>query len=37
MLPGLVYCAVNNYMPMFGIVVAFKRYNVNSGIFGSPW
>jgi putative aldouronate transport system permease protein len=37
MLPGLVYFAINNYMPMFGIVVAFKRYNVNSGIFLSPW
>jgi putative aldouronate transport system permease protein len=37
MLPGLVYFAVNNYIPMFGIVVAFKRYNVNSGIYGSPW
>jgi putative aldouronate transport system permease protein len=37
MLPGLAYFAINNYMPMFGIVVAFKRYNVNSGIYGSPW
>jgi putative aldouronate transport system permease protein len=37
MLPGLAYFAVNNYIPMFGIVVAFKRYNVNSGIYGSPW
>jgi putative aldouronate transport system permease protein len=37
MLPGLAYFAVNNYTPMFGIVVAFKRYNVNSGIYGSPW
>jgi putative aldouronate transport system permease protein len=37
MLPGLVYFAINNYVPMFGIVVAFKRYNVNSGIYGSPW
>jgi putative aldouronate transport system permease protein len=37
MLPGLVYFAINNYIPMVGIVVAFKRYNVNSGIYGSPW
>jgi putative aldouronate transport system permease protein len=37
MLPGLVYFAINNYVPMFGIVVAFKHYNVNSGIYGSPW
>ncbi|MDR1970915.1 MAG: ABC transporter permease subunit [Treponema sp.] len=37
MLPALVYFVINNYIPMFGIVVAFKRYNVNSGIYGSPW
>jgi putative aldouronate transport system permease protein len=37
MLPGLVYLFINNYIPMFGIVVAFKKYNVNSGIYGSPW
>lgn len=37
MLPGLVYFFINNYIPMGGIVVAFKKYNVNDGIFGSPW
>lgn len=37
MLPGLIYLFVNNYMPMGGIVVAFKKYNVNDGIWGSPW
>lgn len=36
-LPGLVYLFINNYIPMAGIVVAFKKYNVNAGIFGSPW
>ena len=25
------------YMPMAGLVVAFKNYNVVDGIFGSPW
>lgn len=28
---------INNYMPMAGLVVAFKNYNVVDGIFGSPW
>ena len=28
MLPGLVYLFINNYMPMAGLVVAFKNYNV---------
>jgi putative aldouronate transport system permease protein len=37
MLPGLVYLVINNYIPMAGIIVAFKKYNVNSGIYGSPW
>jgi putative aldouronate transport system permease protein len=37
MVPGIIYFIINNYIPMFGIVVAFKRYNVNSGIYGSPW
>ena len=37
MLPGVVYLFINNYIPMAGIVVAFKKYNVNDGIFKSPW
>lgn len=36
-LPGIVYLLVNNYIPMIGIVLAFKNYNVRQGIFGSPW
>lgn len=36
-LPGLVYLIVNNYIPMGGIVIAFKHVNWNKGIFGSPW
>jgi len=37
LLPGIVYFIINNYIPMFGIVVAFKKYNVHDGMFGSPW
>lgn len=37
MLPGIAYLIVNNYIPMAGIVVAFKKYNANDGLFGSPW
>ncbi len=25
------------YVPMFGIIIAFKNYKYNLGIFGSPW
>jgi putative aldouronate transport system permease protein len=37
MLPGLIYLVCNNYMPMFGIAIAFKRINFAVGIFNSPW
>lgn len=36
-LPGLIYLLVNNYIPMFGILIAFKKINFREGILGSPW
>ncbi|WP_274365009.1 ABC transporter permease [Paenibacillus thermotolerans] len=36
-LPGLLYLLINNYVPMFGIVIAFKNYNFADGIWGSDW
>ncbi len=37
MLPGLLYFFINNYIPMTGLIVAFKKYNVRDGIYKSPW
>lgn len=37
MLPGLVYLIINNYIPMAGLVVAFKRFDYGKGIWGSDW
>ena len=37
MLPGLLYFFINNYMPMPGIMVAFRRFNAQLGIHNSPW
>ncbi len=37
LLPGMVYLLINNYIPMAGIIAAFKRLNINDGIFFSPW
>lgn len=37
MLPGLIYLLINNYAPMFGLVIAFKRINWSKGILGSDW
>lgn len=36
-LPGLLYILINNYLPMFGIVIAFKDVNFSKGILASPW
>ena len=37
MLPGLIYLFINNYMPLPGLVVAFKQYNARKGIYKSDW
>jgi putative aldouronate transport system permease protein len=37
MLPGLVYLIINNYLPMFGLVIAFKNIDFRKGILGSDW
>jgi putative aldouronate transport system permease protein len=37
MLPGLAYFFINNYMPLPGLVVAFKQFNARLGIYGSEW
>ncbi|NLO84133.1 MAG: sugar ABC transporter permease [Clostridiales bacterium] len=36
-LPGAIYLLINNYIPMAGLVIAFKKVNFNIGIFQSPW
>ncbi|MCD7957030.1 MAG: ABC transporter permease subunit [Lachnospiraceae bacterium] len=37
MLPALVYFLINNYLPMFGIIIAFKNVNYSKGILASDW
>lgn len=37
MVPGLIYLLINNYIPMAGIVIAFKKLNFSKGIWNSPW
>lgn len=36
-LPGVLFLLVFQYLPLPGIVIAFKKYNPNKGIFGSKW
>jgi len=36
-LPGIIYMICNNYLPMFGITIAFKKLSVAKGFWGSDW
>ena len=36
-IPGFILTFLFAYLPMFGIVIAFKKINLRDGIFGSPW
>lgn len=37
MVPGIAYLLINNYIPMFGVLIAFKKLNFTKGILGSEW
>lgn len=37
LLPAVFYFTLFSYIPLGGIVLAFKNYNYRDGIFGSPW
>lgn len=36
-LPGILLVFVFSYMPMYGIILAFKEYKIKSGIIFSQW
>lgn len=36
-IPVIIYYVVFKYLPMFGIIIAFKDYNVYKGVLASPW
>jgi len=36
-IPVVAYFIIFKYIPMLGIVIAFKDYNMADGIWGSPW
>ena len=36
-LPGILYLFINNYVPIMGIFIAFKRFSYAKGIWDSPW
>lgn len=37
MLPALISAVVFGYAPMYGIIIAFKDFNIMKGIWGSDW
>ena len=37
MIPGIIYLIINNYIPMFGLQIAFKKFNYADGMWKSPW
>ena len=36
-LPALTYTIIFSYIPMYGILIAFKDYKLKVGVMGSPW
>ncbi|CAN7622564.1 ABC transporter permease subunit [Paenibacillus sp. LjRoot153] len=36
-LPAILYKLIFNYLPMLGLVIAFKQYRYDLGIWGSEW
>lgn len=37
MIPGLLYLIINNYIPLAGLQLAFKKFKYTEGIWGSPF
>lgn len=37
LIPGFIAMFVFNYMPMYGVIIAFKDYKMLDGIMASPW
>lgn len=37
LLPTLLYLFIFNYVPLSGLLMAFKNYNAYDGLWGSPW
>ena len=36
-LPAILYILLFKYKPMYGVILAFKKFKAASGIWGSPW
>jgi len=36
-LPGIIWYIIFAYIPMYGLIIAFKDFSPYRGIAGSPW
>jgi len=36
-MPGLIFILIFAYGPMVGLVIAFQKFNIGKGLFGSEW
>ena len=36
-LPGVILVFIFSYIPMYGVIIAFKEYSISKGTWGSPW
>lgn len=37
LIPSIVYAIIFLYLPMYGVIISFKKFNPGLGISGSPW
>ncbi|WP_339224117.1 ABC transporter permease subunit [Paenibacillus sp. FSL W7-1279] len=37
LVPGMLYYLVFHYLPMYGVILAFKDFKITRGIIDSPW
>ncbi|TVQ28745.1 MAG: sugar ABC transporter permease [Spirochaetaceae bacterium] len=35
--PGLIFMFIFNFVPMYGVIIAFKDYSIIAGILEAPW
>ena len=36
-IPGIILTFIFSYIPMYGVQIAFRRFNAKDGIWGSKW
>ena len=36
-LPGFIWYVIFQYIPMYGVTIAFKDFSLRQGVVGSPW